>query len=53
MLGTAVWSAVHEPKPDHLRILEVLLIAGAQIGEAPYPSGNAQVDAVLRRFGAS
>src|SRR5260221_13690054 len=29
-LGTAVWSAVHEPRGDQLRIIEALLEAGAR-----------------------
>ena len=29
LLGTALWSSVHEPKPDHRRIIEVLKQAGA------------------------
>jgi hypothetical protein len=53
VLGCAVWSAVNEPKPDHVRIVEALLEAGADIREAEYPSGSDAVDAVLRRFGAS
>jgi hypothetical protein len=52
-LGTAVWAAVHEPKPAHLRIIEELLRGGANVNEAGYPSGNPQVDELLRRHGAS
>ncbi len=52
VLGCAVWSAVHEPKPSHPAIVEALLEAGAVVGEAKYPSGDAQVDELLRRFGA-
>jgi hypothetical protein len=53
VLGGAVWSAVNEPKPDHVRIIEALLEAGADVREAEFPSGNDAVDAVLQRFGAS
>jgi hypothetical protein len=53
VLGTAVWSAINEPRPDHLIIIEELLVAGARSGEAGYPTGHEQVDAVLRRFCAS
>ncbi len=52
VLGCAVWSAVHEPRPAHLAIVEALLEAGAIVSEAAYPSGDAQIDALLRRFGA-
>ncbi|MEK6321923.1 MAG: ankyrin repeat domain-containing protein [Acidobacteriota bacterium] len=52
VLGQAVWSAINEPKVDHVAIIEALLAAGANIDEADYPSGNARVDEVLRRHGA-
>lgn len=48
VLGTTVWSAVHEPRPDHLAIVEALISAGANVNEADYPSGDARVDALLR-----
>jgi hypothetical protein len=51
-LGTAVWASVHETKPRHLEVIEQLLIAGADIRGAEYPSGRDDVDALLRRFGA-
>ena len=53
VLGTAVWSAVNEPRVDHVLIIEALIIAGANLDAAGYPSGNAQVDELLRRHGAS
>ena len=49
VLGFAVWSAVHEPRPDHIRIIKALLDAGAAVGAAEYPSGNEQVDELLGR----
>ncbi len=52
-LGTAVWSAVHEPRPAHRAIIELLLSAGARVADAGYPSGNEDIDALLRRHGAS
>lgn len=52
VLGGAVWSAVHEPKPDHIRIIKALLDAGAQVDAAGYPSGDERVDEVLRHHGA-
>ncbi|HYV39445.1 MAG TPA: ankyrin repeat domain-containing protein [Gemmataceae bacterium] len=54
VLGTAVWSIINEPWwPDQLQIIEELLAAGARVKEAGYPTGHEQVDAVLRRHGAS
>ena len=53
VLGTAVWSAINEPRPGHLLIIEELLVAGARLVEAGDPTGHEQVDAVLRRYGAS
>ena len=54
VIGTAVWSIINEPWwPDQLLIIEVLLDAGARVEEAGYPTGQEQVDAVLRRHGAS
>ena len=53
VLGTAVWSAVNEPRADHVLIIEALINAGANLGAAGYPSGNARIDEVLVRHGAS
>jgi hypothetical protein len=52
VLGTAVWSAVHEPRPDHPAIIEALLRAGARVDAVGYPTGNERVDELLRRHGA-
>ena len=52
VLGAAVWAAIHEPRPAHVAVIEVLLEAGADVREAAYPSGDAAVDAVLAKFGA-
>jgi ankyrin repeat protein len=49
-LATAVWSAIHEPHPDHLAIIKALLEGGAQAEEIADPSGHAEVDAVLARY---
>ena len=48
VLGCAVWSAVNEPKPDHLKIIEALLHAGANVTEAEYPTGHQALDQLLR-----
>lgn len=51
-LGGAVWSAVHEPKPDHPAVIEALLKAGAQLSAAEYPSGDERINHLLERYGA-
>ena len=50
VLGTAVWSAINEPRPDHLRIIEALIKAGAQVDDVGYPTGSETVDEVFRRL---
>jgi ankyrin repeat protein len=50
VLGTAVWSAINEPRSDHLQIIEELLNAGARLEDVHYPTGHERVDAVLRRY---
>src|SRR5215467_8491190 len=52
-LGTAVWSAIQEPRADHLVIIEELLEAGALVQGAGYPTERAGIDALLRSYGAS
>jgi uncharacterized glyoxalase superfamily protein PhnB len=47
VLGTAVWSAINEPKPDHLRIIEALINAGASLDDVNVPTGNERVDQAL------
>lgn len=49
VLGTTVWSAINEPRPDHFRIMEALIKAGARLAESGYPTGDERVDAVLKR----
>lgn len=51
-LGTAVWSAINEPRADHLTIIEALLAAGARVEDSFYPTRVESIDALLRRFGA-
>jgi hypothetical protein len=53
VLGTAVWSAINEPRPQHLAIIELLLEAGARVQDAGYPTTREQIDVLLRRYGAS
>jgi len=52
-LGTAVWSALNEPRAAHLAIIEELLVAGARVTSAGYPTGHESIDALLRRYGAA
>jgi Ankyrin repeats (3 copies) len=48
-LGTAIWSAINEPRRDHLQIIEELLNAGADVEDADYPTGDKHIDAILQR----
>lgn len=50
VLACAVWSALHEPKPDHPRIVEALLRVGADVLDAGYPTGDSQIDEILGRY---
>jgi hypothetical protein len=52
VLGTAVWSAINEPRADHLAIIEALIAAGANLDGAGYPTRNESLDELLRRHGA-
>jgi hypothetical protein len=49
-LGTAIWSAINEPRRDHLQIIEELLNAGARLGDVKYPTGHQRIDAILERY---
>ena len=53
VLGTAVWSAINEPRPDHLRIIEALIKAGARVDDVGYPTGSETVDDLFRRLGVA
>jgi len=50
VLDQALWSAIHEPKPDHAIIIEHLIAAGANVHAV---GGREFVDAVLRRHRAN
>jgi hypothetical protein len=47
VLGTAIWSAMNEPKPHHLQIIQELLNAGALVSNVRYPSGSEDIDELL------
>lgn len=48
VLGTAVWSAINEPRPDHIRIIEALIKTGARRDCVGYPTGVESVDQALQ-----
>lgn len=50
VLGCAVWSAIYEPKEDHVTIIEELLDAGADVKASGCPTGIAIIDALLRKY---
>jgi hypothetical protein len=52
VLGATVWASVHEPRDAHAAIVAELLTAGADVREAGYPSGHADIDALLEQAGA-
>jgi hypothetical protein len=52
-LGTAIWSAINEPRRDHEQIIEELLKAGASLEDAGYPTGHERIDAILQRYRSS
>ena len=47
VLGTAVWSAINEPRGEQVRIIEELIKAGARVEEVECPTGDQRVDRVL------
>ena len=49
VLDTAVWSAINEPRPNQITIIEELLKAGARLETEEYPTGNQTIDAILRQ----
>jgi Ankyrin repeat len=48
VLGMAVWSAMHEPRPDHVAIIGTLADAGALLDTTGFPTGVKRIDDVLR-----
>jgi ankyrin repeat protein len=49
-LETAVWSVLHEPRGDQLGAVRALLSAGADVAATTYPTGHAEVDALLAQY---
>jgi hypothetical protein len=52
VLDTAVWSAINEPRPNHLAIIEELLKAGGHLADEEWPTGHKEIDVVLKRYEA-
>jgi hypothetical protein len=52
VLGTAIWSAINEPKPHHLQIIYELLNAGALISNVRCPTGSEHIDELLGKHAA-
>jgi len=52
VLDTAIWSAINEPRPGQREIVEELLKAGARPHDEKSPTGNEELDAILRRHAA-
>jgi ankyrin repeat protein len=52
VIDTAVWSAINEPRPAHLHIIEELLEAGARLEDEEWPTGHDEIDAIVRRHRA-
>ena len=50
VLGTAVWSALHEPRGDQLGAIGALLAAGADAAAVEYPTGDNAIDTLLVRY---
>ena len=48
VLDTAVWSAINEPRPHHMAIIEELLEAGARLEDEDWPTGHEEIDRLLR-----
>ena len=51
VLGGAVWAAVHEPKPSHSESSKSCSMR-AHVLRKLCPSGNEQIDQILRRYNA-
>jgi hypothetical protein len=52
VLDTAVWSAINEPRPNHMQIIEELLKAGARLADEDWPTGHKEIDAILESYKA-
>ncbi len=52
VLDSTVWFALHDRDPGrYIAVLKTLIAGGADVGEVtPFPTGNKQIDDVLRLF---
>jgi ankyrin repeat protein len=50
VLDCAVWSAINEPRPNQIAIIEALIAAGANVDAVDYPSGDETLDELLGRY---
>jgi tetratricopeptide (TPR) repeat protein len=48
-LGAALWASVNAPRPDHVRIIEALIDAGAHVDERWFTGRRPEIEAALRR----
>ena len=49
-LGQAIWSAINEPQPDHLAIIEALIKAGAKIDPNWYQISHSGINELLEKL---
>ncbi len=52
-LGAATWCVVNHQAFDYGPVVEALLRSGADVRQADFPTGRADVDDLLRRYGAA
>jgi hypothetical protein len=52
ILDTAVWSALNEPRSGQREVIAQLLAAGARLEGEEYPTGDHDIDDMLRRHRA-
>lgn len=48
VIETAIWSSINEPKQNHIQIIQALIDEGAEIDHIEIPTGNADVDKMLK-----
>ena len=51
VLSATVWSFFNEHRADHIQIIKELLGAGARTDAVEYPTGNEQIDELLKLHG--
>lgn len=48
VLGQALWAALNDPRPNHLEVIEMLIAAGAKVGDDWF-TGRPEIDEALQR----